>query len=153
NNNGFDGIYLEDSANNSILYNSIIENNINGIYLKNSDSNILKGNTFLKNSKYDILLENSNSNIIIDNSYDSLKEIDSKDNIKQGNTNPKENEPTEIPPSEPDQPNEILLIQVSPGGSIQQAINSISPGGSIQLLGGTYSGPIVIDKANIAIMG
>jgi uncharacterized repeat protein (TIGR01451 family) len=98
-------------------------------------------------------LENSNSNIIIDNSYDSLKEIDSKDNIKQGNTNPKENEPTEIPPTKPDQPNEILFLQVSPGGSIQQALNSISPGGSIQLLGGTYSGPIVLDKANIAIIG
>ncbi len=153
NNNGFDGIYLENSSNNSILYNSVTENGINGIYLKDSNNNILKGNEIIKNSKYDVLLENSNNNIIIDNSYDSLKEINSQDNINQGNTNPKENEPTEIPPTEPDQPNEILFLQVLPGGNIQQAINSVSPGGSIQLSGGTYSGPIVIDKANIAILG
>jgi len=150
--NGFDGIYLENSSNNSIIYNLVTENNINGIYLKNSNNNILKGNTFTKNSKYDILLENSNSNIIIDNSYDHLKEIDSQDNIKQGNTKPNENNPPETTPTEPDQP-VILFLQVLPGGNIQQAINSVSPGGSIQLFGGTYSGPIVIDKANIAILG
>lgn len=42
---------------------------------------------------------------------------------------------------------------MAPGGSIQQALDSISPGGSIEITGGTYDGTIVIDKANIALLG
>lgn len=83
--NGFDGIYLEGSSSNFIISNSVEDNKINGIYLKDSDKNILKGNLFTNNGKDGILLENSHNNIIIGNSYDSLREVNSQDNIIQEN--------------------------------------------------------------------
>ncbi|HNU39363.1 MAG TPA: NosD domain-containing protein, partial [Methanothrix sp.] len=151
--NGFDGIYLEGSSSNFIISNSVEDNKINGIYLKDSDKNILKGNLFTNNGKDGILLENSHNNIIIGNSYDSLREVNSQDNIIQENKILTQEdiqiiEPKQEPPSE-----EILFLQVAPGGSIQQALDSISPGGSIEITGGTYDGTIVIDKANIALLG
>ena len=65
-----DGIYLDKSYNNSILANSIV-NNQNGITLLYSDKNIIMDNTITSNGVYGIELGHSNFNTIIGNNISS----------------------------------------------------------------------------------
>ncbi len=65
--NSYHGIYLLESANNTISGNNCTSNEHYGIYLDNSDNNIISGNNCTSNEYDGIYLDNSDNNIISGN--------------------------------------------------------------------------------------
>ena len=164
-NNGLDGIILSGSSDNIFSSNSVTENGMNGLSMQDSDNNIIRGSLFLNNKLEGILLINSNDNLVVDNVYDSIREENSENNIIKynkflsqveipDNADIIEDEKEDPEEPEPDHPiPEILFIRVSPGESIQKAINLIGPGGVIEILSGSYPETLRVDKAGIVLRG
>ena len=63
------GIIIHSSNNNTILDNTITNNEFHGIYLQDSSDNTITGNTFISNTRVGLFLSHSNYNTITINSF------------------------------------------------------------------------------------